>query len=70
MRDRNDRLRRDAMRKADLMRVTWDNGPVSTSMQTMDREFMVDVSNAYARYCDRMEQLNDGHKFSENLRDR
>ena len=61
MRDRNDRLLRDAIRKADWMEISWRNGVSSGSFTTMDGEFAKDVANAFARYCDRMEQQLNGN---------
>lgn len=66
MRNRNDRINRDAMRKADRMQVVWYNGETIGTVATMDREFAKDVANAYARMCDRQEHQSDGYKFPED----
>lgn len=58
MTNRNDRITRDAMRKADRMQIVWYVGETIGTIATMDREFAKDVANAYARMCDRMEERN------------
>ena len=55
MKNKNDRIKRDAMRTADRMQVIFYNGPMMTTFATLDREFMKDVANGYARLCDRQE---------------
>ena len=52
-----DRIIRDAIRKAERIEVIWRNeGPCQGQFATQDREFAVDLANAYARMCDRQEK--------------
>lgn len=59
--DKNSRILRDAIRKAEWVEVRWKNGFCGGQFATMDTEFAKDVANAYARMCDRHE-----HKINTN----
>lgn len=56
MRNRNDRIMRDAMRSAKMMEIIFMKDGTRAQWSTMDKEFMTDVANAFARLCDRLER--------------
>ena len=56
MTDPIDRLCRDAIRKCDTMSVSWTNGELTGHLDSVDRDFVMDVANAFARMCDRRER--------------
>lgn len=57
-----DRIIRDAIRRCDKMSVSWTNGELTGHLDSVDHDFIVDVSNAYARMCDRREQMRNNTK--------
>lgn len=59
MKDPVDRILRDAIRKCDKMSVSWTNGEMTGHLESVDHEFIIDVSNAFARMCDRREQTRN-----------
>lgn len=54
--DKNSRIVRDAIRKAERTQVMWWNGESMGTFATLDEEFAKDIANAYARLCDRQEK--------------
>ena len=58
MKDKNSRIVRDAIREADRTQIMWWNGENMGSFATLDDEFAKDIANAYARLCDRLENVN------------
>lgn len=57
-----DRIIRDAIRRCDKMSVSWTNGEMTGHLDSVDHDFIVDVSNAFARMCDRREQMRNNTK--------
>lgn len=57
-----DRIIRDAIRRCDKMSVSWTNGELTGHLDSVDHDFIVDVSNAYARMCDRRGQMRNDTK--------
>lgn len=52
----DERIVRDAMRKAERIEVIWWNGEAVGSLASMDPEFAKEVAMAYVRLCERQEK--------------
>ena len=45
----------DSIRECDSIHVSWTNGEMTGHLESVDHEFIVDVSEAFARMCSRRE---------------
>lgn len=52
----------DSIRGCDWIHISWANGEMTGHLESADHEFIADVSNAFARMCDRRESKRTNGK--------
>ena len=53
--DKTDMDCMDSIRGCDSIHISWTNGKMTGHLKSVDHEFIVDVSEAFARMCGRRE---------------